>query len=268
MIMLEPLLPIFGFLIGVVAAMTGIGGGAFIVSLLVLAYAFAPANAVGTSLTAIIFTAVAATLNYWMQKRIYYRTGLVLAITTVPGASLGAYLTTILPQKWLGIILGLMLIPIALHMITNLGSIRKKSPDAQEKTSQPKARSDSQLVRSRKIILIGAALCFLGGLASGLLGIGGGVLVVPIMTFAIGMPIHFATGTSMFTMIFTSISGVAQHYLADHIRFEYAFLLALGTVLGAQVGAYASRRVSSRNLRKVFGAMLIVVSVQIVLKYI
>lgn len=266
--MLELLLPIFGFLIGIIAAMTGIGGGAFIVSLLVLAYAFAPANAVGTSLTAIIFTAVAATLNYWRQKRIYYRTGLVLAVTTVPGASLGAYLTTILPQKWLGIILGLMLIPIALHMIINSGSVRKKSPNAQEKESQPNAKCDSELVRSGQIILIGAALCFLGGLGSGLLGIGGGVLIVPIMTFAMGMPIHFATATSMFTMIFTSISGVAQHYLADHIRFEYALLLALGTVLGAQVGAYMSKRVSSKNLRKVFGAMLIVVSVQIVLKYI
>jgi hypothetical protein len=262
--MLELLLPIFGLLIGIIAALAGIGGGAFIVSLLVLVYAFVPQNAVGTSLTAIIFTAVAATLNFSRQRRIYYKTGLVLAVTTVPGASLGAYLTTILPPRWLGIILGVMLIPIALYVIADAGHRQ----GTEGKASQLNAKSDGELVRSRETMLIGVSLCFLGGLGSGLLGIGGGVLIVPIMTLAMGMPIHIATATSLFTMIFTTISGVTQHYLANHISFEYALLLALGTVIGAQVGAYTSKRVSSRSLRIIFGVMLIAVSIQIILKYI
>jgi uncharacterized membrane protein YfcA len=262
--MLELLLPIFGLLIGIIAALTGIGGGAFIVSLLVLVYAFVPQNAVGTSLTAIIFTAVAATLNFSRQRRIYYKTGLVLAVTTVPGASLGAYLTTILPPRLLGIILGAMLIPIALYVIADAGHRQ----GTEGKTSQLSGKSDSELVRSRDTMLIGVSLCFLGGLGSGLLGIGGGVLIVPIMTLAMGMPIHVATATSMFTMIFTTMSGVTQHYLASHISFEYALLLAFGTVIGAQVGAYTSKKVSSRNLRIFFGLMLIVVGIQIILKYI
>jgi hypothetical protein len=117
-------------------------------------------------------------------------------------------------------------------------------------------------------MILGCFLSFFGGLASGLLGIGGGVLLVPIMTLTMGIPIHFATATSMFTMIFTSVSGVTQHYLANHISFEYALLLALGTVLGAQVGAYTSRRVSGKNLRLIFGVMLLVVSIQMILKYV
>jgi len=100
--MWELLLPIFGFLIGTMASMTGIGGGAFIVPLLTLIYAFAPANAVGTSLTTIIFTAIASTINYSRQKRIYYKTGLILAIMTAPGAVLGAYLTSVRPYKRVG----------------------------------------------------------------------------------------------------------------------------------------------------------------------
>jgi uncharacterized membrane protein YfcA len=259
--MLELLLPIFGFLIGIVAALTGIGGGAFMVSLLALVYAFAPQNAVGTSLTAIVFTAFAATLNYSRQKRIYYRTGLVLATTTVPGAILGAYLTTILAPNLLGLILGAMLIAIALYMI--LDSILHRN--ARQNRSQSKSESDNEMVRSRRV-WVGAGLSFLGGLASGLLGIGGGVLVVPIMTFAMGMPIHIATATSMFTMIFTTISGVTQHYLANHINFEFALLLAAGTVTGAQVGAYASRKISSRYLRIIFSLMLIVASEQMIQK--
>ncbi len=71
----------------------------------------------------------------------------------------------------------------------------------------------------------------------------------------------------MFTMMFTSISGVVQHYQANHINFESALLLALGAVFGAQVGAYTSKRISSKNLRRVFGIVVIVSGINMLLKY-
>ncbi len=256
-------LPFFGFLIAIVASLTGIGGGIFMVPVLTLLYEFVPANAIGTSLTTIIFTAVAAVLNYTRQRRIYYRTGLVLAMTTVPGAYLGAWLTTQLQPRDLGLIFGSFLIFVATYIIADLNT-RRRSKNRSEVLKQ---RSDSELVRSGKTIALGAGLSFFGGLASGLLGIGGGLLVVPIMTFSMGMPIHLATATSMFTMIFTSISGVVQHYQASHINFESALLLVLGAVFGAQVGAYTSKRISSKNLRRIFGIIVIVSGVNMILKY-
>lgn len=263
--MWEIILPIFGLLIGTIASLTGIGGGAIIVPLLTLLYFFEPPNAVGTSLTTIIFTALAATLNYARQKRIHYKTGLVLATTTIPGAFLGAFLTTVIPPKQLGLIFGFFLIIVALRMIMSTRSYEKT--ETMNETKQPSGKTENNLPASDKMIVRGAALSFFGGLASGLLGIGGGVLIVPIMTFAMSMPIHYATATSMFTMIFTSTSGVAQHYLADHISIEYALPLALGTVLGAQLGAYTSKKISSKNLRRVFGIALLVVSIQMIIKY-
>jgi uncharacterized membrane protein YfcA len=263
--MLEILLPIFGFLIGTVASMAGIGGGAFIVPLLTLVYAFDPANAVGTSLTSIIFTALAATFNYAKQKRIYYKTGLVMALTTAPGAVLGAYLTAVISPRLLGLTFGAFMIFIASTMIIDLNSLRNRHP-AEEK-SQTSKKSESELFRSGRKLMLGAALSFFGGLSSGLLGIGGGVLIVPIMVFAMDMPMHAATATSMFTMIFTSMSGVTQHYLANHTNFECALLLALGTVTGAQLGAHTSKKISAKNLRRIFGLVLIVVSVQMIWKY-
>jgi hypothetical protein len=266
--MLEILLPLFGFFVGIIAALTGIGGGTFIVPLLTLLYAFEPANAAGTSLTTIIFTALAATLNYWRQKRIYYKTGLVLAVTTAPGAVLGAYLTQVITARQLGLIFGFFLILIAFRMTVNFGFLRRNRPSANEKKPDSTAKSDSELFRSGRIIVLGAGLSFFGGLASGLLGIGGGALIVAIMTLVMGMSIHVATATSMFTMIFTSMSGVAEHYAANHISIEYAIPLALGTVIGAQVGAYASKRISGRNLRWIFAIMLVAVGAQMILKYI
>ncbi|MDI6690685.1 MAG: sulfite exporter TauE/SafE family protein [Candidatus Bathyarchaeota archaeon] len=238
--MWDLLLTIFGFFVGIIASLTGMGGGAFIVPILTLIYDFVPANAVGTSLTSITFTAIASTLNYARQKRIYYKTGLILTVTTVPGAFIGARLTSIISPNQLGLIFGFFIIFVALHMIVDVNDFRRRK-NSSEKV-QLVLKSDKEVISSGKTILLEAGLSFFGGLASGLLGIGGGVLVVPITVFALKMPMHMATATSMFTMIMTSISGVAEHYMANHIHFEYALLLALGTIFGAQVGAYVSKK--------------------------
>jgi uncharacterized membrane protein YfcA len=259
-LMWELLLPLAGFLIGAVAAMAGVGGGAFIVPLLTLAFAFPPDHAIGTSLTVIIFTAVAATLGYSRQHRIYYKTGLLLAVLTVPGAVLGAYLTVILPASLLGLIFGVFLVLVAVQMIAG-GGLGKRGAGGS-------MSSEAELFASRKRLAGGVLLAFFAGLASGLLGIGGGALIVPIMALVLLMPIHVAVATSMFTMILTSLSGVAQHYALGNVNLEFALLIAVGSVLGAQVGAYASKRVSGVNLRRIFAVVLLIVSVQMIIKFI
>jgi uncharacterized membrane protein YfcA len=254
------LLVIFGFFIGILASMTGVGGGVFIVPILTFFYDFRVNSATGTSLTAIIFTAIASTINYARQKRIYYKTGLLLALTAAPGAYLGGWIAKITQEQLLGLIFGVFLILVATRMIVSLA--RRKEAD---KTLPVK--TDAELVRSGKIIIIGVALGFFGGFASGLLGIGGGTLIVPIMAFALGMPIHLATATSMFTMIFTATSGVAEYYQAGLVNFPIALLFAAGTVVGAQVGAYTSKKISNRNLTVIFSIMLTVAGANMILKY-
>lgn len=266
--MIEILLPILGFLIGAVSSMIGVGGGVFIVPLLVLFYEFSPAQAAGTSLTTIIFTSLASTVNYARQKRIYFKIGLVLAMATVPGACLGAYLTSIMEARLLGSIFGVFLFFVALRMIFNLSFSRSKQSHMKKSTGNPLMYSESSLFDSRREILVGVTLSFFGGVSSGLLGIGGGSLLVPIMVLAMNMPIHIVVATSMFTMIFTSIAGVTQHFSLNNISFEYALLLVLGTVFGAQLGAYTSKKISSSNLRKIFGTVLIIISIRMILKYV
>jgi uncharacterized membrane protein YfcA len=254
------LLTVFGFFIGIIASMTGVGGGIFIVPILTFFYAFIVNSATGTSLTSIIFTAIASTLNYAKQKRIYFKTGAILIITTAPGAYLGAWLATIMEERMLGLVFGVFLILVAIRMI--ISSLRTKA----QKQAQP-VRTDTELLHSGKTIIIGTGLSFFGGVASGLLGIGGGTLVVPILIVAMGMPIHYATATSMFTMIFTSISGVTKYAQAGLIDFPVALLLAAGTIVGAQVGAYTSKKISGRNLSLIFGIMLIAAGANMILKY-
>ena len=261
--MWETLLPLFGFLVGIASSLVGIGGGTFIVPILLIMYGFSPTQlATGTSLTAIVFTAVASTINYWRQKRIYFKTGLVLAVTTVPGAVLGAFLADMLESHMLAFIFGFFLIFMAARMMIDLNKLRAESHGPRDSREESFVKSDAETYSSRKTVAWGAGLSFFGGLASGLLGIGGGVLVVPIMMFAFGMPIHIATATSMFTMIFTSTAAVPKYCTAGHINLEYALLLAAGSILGAQIGAYTSKRVSGKNLRRMFAVILVIVGVK------
>jgi uncharacterized membrane protein YfcA len=254
------LLVLFGFLIGIIASLTGVGGGIFIVPILTFFYDFKVSEATATSLTTIIFTAIAATINYSRQKRIFYKTGAILIITTAPGAYLGAWLATIMEEHLLGLIFGFFLILVAIRMIVS--TLRTKSQGRSIVT-----KTDSELIKSGKTIIIGAGLGFFGGIASGLLGIGGGTLIVPIMIVLMGMPIHYATATSMFTMIFTSIAGVTKYYQSSLINFPVALMLAAGTVIGAQVGAYTSKKISGRNLGLIFGIMLIAAGINMILKF-
>jgi uncharacterized protein len=263
--MWEFILPILGFLVGILASMTGVGGGIIVVPLLTLAFSFSPANAVGTSLAAILFTATAATLSYSRQKRIYYKTAIVLASMTAPGAFFGAYLTSVISSDLLGLFFGAFLIIISLYIMIETTGLRKK----ETKDEAIFVRDfEKELFANKRILFFGVTLSFFGGIASGLLGIGGGIVLVPIMTIILGMTIHFAVATSMLVMIITSLSGIGQHFFLGNINFEYALLLGLGSILGAQVGAYASKKISGKNLRIIFSIFLLAVSIQMLLKFV
>ncbi len=255
------LLIVFGFLIGIVASMTGVGGGIFIVPLLTFFYGFSVTqDATGTSLTAIIFTATASTINYARQKRIYYRTGVVLVAATGPGALLGSWVATnVVKSRELAVIFGFFLVFVSIRMIITVLKAGTRNGKAAERT-------DSDLLRSGRPIVMGVGLSFFGGLASGLLGIGGGTLIVPIMATIMYMPIHYATATSMFTMIFTSIIGDISYFQNNNVNLQFALLLAAGTILGAQVGAHTSKKISGRNLSLIFSIILLIAGLNMIIK--
>jgi hypothetical protein len=256
------LLPIFGFLIGIAAALTGVGGGIFIVPLLNLIYLLSPHNATATSLATIILTSIASTVNYVKQKRVYFKIGLVLAAATSPGAYAGAELTTLpVVRQWLGTIFGVFLILVAAQMV-----YKALSTKTVERCGEKDSVFETTLLRNWRKVRMALILSFFGGVAAGFLGVGGGSILVPLMCYALDFPIHFSIPTSMFIMIFTSISGVTSYALQGAIIPLFAVYLGIGSIVGAQVGAYTSKRLSSRKLLFVFAAMLVVASISMILK--
>ena len=265
-----PLLALICFFVGALASMTGIGGGVLMVPILSLIFNLPTHKAVGTSLSVIIFTSIASTFAYYRQKRIDYKIGFVMSSATIPGSLTGAYLTTLINERELGIIFALFLIFVALRMILNLntglrwdhalgslGSLRRKIVDA-----------DGEVFEYSVSLPLGFSVGFLGGMSSGFLGIGGGSIMVPILHIVMNLPMHVTVATSMFIMIFSSVFGTAQHAAYGNVVFEYTIPMALGVIFGAQLGAHVAKRVSGKSLKRLFAVVLILVGVRLLSKFI
>ena len=91
---------------------------------------------------------------------------------------------------------------------------------------------------------------------AGLLGIGGGVIQVPILNLIFGVPIHISIATSLFIIIFTSSFGTVTHFLLGNVLLTVGIFLAMGTIIGGQIGAHTSLKIESGILRKIFAVLL------------
>ncbi len=117
-------------------------------------------------------------------------------------------------------------------------------------------------------LLAAAGLGFFAGLSSGLLGIGGGIVMVPGMTALLAMPQRRAVANSLLAIVPISIVGVAVYYLASvqpEVDLRLAAVLAIGAVIGAPLGAAVAYRVPERALRITLGVVAIVVAVRLLL---
>jgi hypothetical protein len=242
-----------GLIIAALFSMVGLAGGVFMVPMLVLLFGLPAQQAVGVSLFAVMFTTISATTAYMVQKRINYKVGLLLDTLDVPGAIFGAYLTTLITSMWLSGGFGILLIFIAAIMIWKKNS--SKSLDLNHKFS-------SLSIRVIGYCLLGS---FTSGLVSGMFGVGGGVIDEIVMILLLGMSIRISAGTAMFGMAITTVAAVIPHWFLGNIVLNYAIPLAIGCILGAQIGPYYSKRARASTLRKILGAVLVVIGLRMLL---
>jgi uncharacterized membrane protein YfcA len=262
-------LALVGLFSGLLGGLLGVGGGTIVVPILIIVFGLESRVAVGTSLVMILFTALSGTIAYFRQKRIDWPVGLLASVATVPGAAIGAYLTNFFSSRVLAIIFGLMLFLMAALMIRRSGRVIEKQNDRimRNTESEPKRWKRRIVDGTGKVFNYDARLIpnlplfFFGGLASGFLGIGGGLIVVPILADGVGLPMHLAVATSLLTMIFTSLSGASTHVMLGDVRFDYAVPLIIGILLGAQAGARTARRLKSATLERVFALFVIAIGI-------
>jgi uncharacterized membrane protein YfcA len=180
-----------------------------------------------------------------------------MAVGSVPGALLGSSVVKLLPDKTLGAIFGIFLIAVALRMFLGSETARKKSGPRRWGWARRIRDAEGEIFEYEVNVVASILLSVLAGFASGLLGVGGGAVAVPVMVLVLTMPMHLAVATSMFMMIFTSVTGAANHILQGNAVFEAALMLALGIVIGTQVGAHIARRLEVKMLQRIFAIFLV-----------
>ncbi len=208
--------------------------------------------AFGTSLLVILPTAISGTWGHNRRKAIRWKTALTLGSCGLLGAMLGATLAARLPCKILEIGFGGLVLAVALWM--SLGSMSRLMREAGE------PRENFGLV---------AACGFPIGMVTGLTGVGGGVLIVPTLLLALRFSMHIAIGTSVASIIFTSLGGIVGYivnglrvsgllpYSLGYVNLPIWLCLVATSIPLAQLGVRAAHILPAKKLRYIFIAFMV-----------
>jgi uncharacterized membrane protein YfcA len=245
-----------------------VAGGFLLVPLLFFLYPKdSPAAITSTTLTVAFFNALSGSIAYGRQRRIDIRSGLHFAAAAVPGAILGAYITSLLSRGVFQYIFGAILLLVAGYLL--LRPKRRLAGRFLERWQTARRITDSrERVHSYAFNLpLGIFIAFAVGVVSGMLGIGGGIIHVPALTQVLNFPTHIATATSHFVVAITTFAAIGTHlvagtYTGDVVR---VLVLSAGAVVGAQFGARLSQRVTGVLIVRLLAVGLAVVALRLLI---
>jgi uncharacterized protein len=257
----ELLLVTGGLVAGAFGAMLGLGGGILLVPLLTLGFNVPLPAAVGTSLVCVIATSTGGAAVNVRAGRADVRLGISLAAGTVVGALAGALVAGVLPER---ILAGLFAALAAYTSVTMLrGLSRGRSADADESAIDPTApdgHDAPEYRRTRVPWAVGGS--FVAGNVSGLLGIGGGAVTVPLVHLVMRAPMRVAVATSNYVIGLTGAAGAYAYLFRGDIDPRQAAPVVVGVVIGAAAGARVSALVRTTWLVILFAVVLAYVAVE------
>ncbi len=247
-------------------ALVGIGGGLIIVPVLTVLLDVPIKTAIAASLIGVIATSMSASAHYLDSGIADRRLGLLLLLATAAGGVTGGLLGSLIDGRLLALLFGTLLVFVAVQMIRQRAAPVTPLPRDDLGggfVSSYIEPSDGKEVSYRaRRLEAGAAVSFVAGNVSGLLGVGGGVINVPTMTLAMGVPIRVATTTSTFMLGPTAAASALLYFAAGVLDPVLAGPVALGVFIGARVGARMSARVSQGALRVAFIAVALIFAAQ------
>ncbi len=261
------LIVLAGVAASIFGSIVGLGGGIIIVPVLLLLgerLTGAPipeATAVGTSLAVLIVTALASSMTYAKQRKVDFRSAWMLFIASGPGAMLGSALTSRFHGGAFQLSFGLFMLLMAVLLILRdrMNPLTIEWPISRKLTDGTGVTYEYGYSLP---LLLGIGL--LVGLVSGLFGIGGGSLFVPVMVILFRFPPHVATATSMFVIFLSSILGSGVHGAMGEIDWLLVLALAPGAWAGGKAGAWIATRMSGRSIMWLLRATLLVLAARLI----
>ncbi len=258
-----------GLFVGMFGTLIGAAGGFLLVPILLYLYPEAsPATITSITLAVAFFNALSGSFAYARLKRIDYRSGLLFTLTGVPGALIGAAITSSLSRGVFQVIFAVVLLAVAIYLFIR--------PERRYRTYRATAsRSIRTLTDSQNNTYVysfsrplGMVIAFFVGLVAGLLGIGGGIIHVPALSQVLNFPTHIATATSHFVVATTTLAALGEHIVhgafTEGVR--RAAVLSAGAIIGAQFGARLSQRVSGALIIRLLAAGLALVALRLLIR--
>ena len=231
-----------GLLAGFLSGLFGVGGGILIVPALVLLLGFTQRLAHGTSLAAVLPIAIASLTTYAFEDKVDWKVGALLAVGAVVGAVLGTQILHKLPHDTLAVAFAVLLVATAVRLLVD--------------HSDATGRGDLHPVTVVTLIIVG----LITGVLAGLLGVGGGIFVVPAMVVGYGIPAAVAKGTSLAMIVPTSIMGTWRNRKNHNVDLRVAVTLGLAGVASAFVGGKISVGMSESTSNVLFALLLLFVA--------
>jgi uncharacterized membrane protein YfcA len=230
-----------GLAAGVLSGLFGVGGGIITTPAIQEFLGGAPYIAVGTPLPVIIPTAIVGGYTYSRAGEVSWRAVRYAAPPGVGGAVLGAWLTSLVDPHWL------LLVTAGLIGYQAIRVMHAANVNIRPRGSTP----------GWSYVVLGAFT----GFVSGLLGVGGGIVFVPLVTTMLGMPLKRALGTSLVLIAIIAVPGTIVHAALGHIDWAIFAVLVVGVVPGARIGARLALGTREPTLRLLVGSFLLVVAV-------
>jgi uncharacterized membrane protein YfcA len=261
------------FVAGMLGSLLGLGGGMIVVPALTLLLGIDIRLAIGASIISVIATSSGAAAAYVRDRLANLRVAMFLELGTTAGAITGAWVAGILHPRWLFVLFGAILGYSALAMLRSRPRVALQHHGETRLAHRLRLHSSYfDDARGHEVVYeptrpaLGLALMYVAGIVSGLLGIGSGALKVPAMDLAMELPIKVSTATSNFMIGVTAAASAGLYFARGQIDPFVAAPVAVGVLLGAFTGSKFLSRVSGRALRVTFVVVLVLVSLQMLVR--
>lgn len=267
---ISPLLALSLFLIGglagVLGALLGLGGGVFLVPFFVLVLHMPMHMAVGISLTTVIATSSVVSAGTAGRRLMNMRLGMTLEVATTAGALAGGLVATTLSARTLQGLFGIVAAATAIVMLTRLERRNVRPISVGASTGRLggrfyEAESGGVVVYSVRRLPLGLAASFIAGSVSSLLGVGGGIIKVPVLNAWCGVPLRAAAATSAFMIGVTATVGAFIYFWHGQVVPTIAAAAVLGVLAGSRAGFAVGARARAKWLKLLMAVVLGIVSV-------
>ena len=239
-----------GIAAGFLSGLFGVGGGVLLVPAMVIVLKLGQKLAHGTSLAAVLPIAMSSLFGYTIEDKVDWPVAALLALGAIGGAVLGTHFLHRLPQRAVGWAFTVVLIATAVRLVVD--------------NSDAGGRAELSIVIAIGLVVAG----FLTGVLAGLLGVGGGIVMVPAMVVGFGIPAAVAKGTSLAVIIPTSIMGTVRNRTNSNVDLRLAAVVGIAGVVSAYGASKISVGLSETTSNRLFAALLGAVALRMMWQFV